>query len=184
MRELIPLIEEALGSDRLARLRRDEDAHQDFWVGVLEGLERVDWDRDAVAFLITAGYGAVRNAKRSKWTRDRYRICPSCGRVVGYRHVQCSHCGAETESGIRHSEYETSEARPEPDRDLVIDIQRFVATLSGPTAYVARRWMIDRLDLLSVNHTKQIAAELGVSAPRVAQIKKVIKSEFMSYLNR
>lgn len=184
MRELISIIEDALGEGRLSALHRDEDAYQDFWVGVLEGLKRVDWDRDAIAFLISAGYGAIRNAKRARWTRDRYRYCPVCGKIVSYRQVKCLRCGAETESGVRNSEYLTSEAKEEPNKDLLMDIQRFVATLTGPTAYVARRWMIDRLDLLSVNHTKQIAAELGISAPRVAQIKKVIKAEFISYLNR
>lgn len=184
MRELIPAIEGALGPERLARLKRDEDAYQDFWEGVLRALERVDWERDALAFLVSAGYGAVRNARRRERTAQRLRFCPVCGKSYGYRTVTCPRCGGENESAPRLSGYLESEARAAPDRDLAIAIEQFVATLSGQEAYVARRWMVERADLLHVNHLKQLAWEMGVSTPRVAQIKKRVREAFASFINR
>jgi len=185
MRDLIPVIEAALGPSRLAALKRNEDQYQDFWLGVLEAYNRVDWDRDAIAYLITSGYGAVRNAKRSGWTADRFRHCPACGKVQGYRAVRCSRCGAETQSEVRHH---TILMEPEsgsgPDRDLRMTIEQFVETLSGNRRYIAKRWMLDRADLLYQNYSKQLAFELGISAPRVAQIVSRLKRDFQVYLNR
>lgn len=183
-RELIPAIEEALGPGRLAALRRDEDAYQDFWVGVLEALARVDWERDVMAYLITAGYGAIRNARRSEWTAQRLRRCPSCGGVYGYRMVECPACGAETVSEVRHSEMAAEPpARRGDDADLRMSLERFVSCKAGNERHVAKRWLLDRADLLYQNYQKQIAYELGVSAPRVAQVVSKLKRELQAFLN-
>jgi DNA-directed RNA polymerase specialized sigma24 family protein len=185
VRELIPAIEEALGPRRLAALRRDEDAYQDFWVGVLEALSRVDWDRDVMAYLVTAGYGAVRNGRRAEWTNQRLRRCPSCGRTFGYRMVRCPECGAETESEVRHSEMAAEPpARRGEDADLRMSLEQFVAAKAGNEAYVARRWLLDRADLLYQNYQKQIGYELGLSAPRVAQVVSKMRRELQAFLNR
>lgn len=185
MRELVPVIEAALGPRRLAALRRDEDAYQDFWVGVLEALARVDWDRDVVAYLITSGYGAVRNGRRAGWTDERLRRCPSCGGTFGYRAVRCPRCGAETESEVRHCELAVEpEARRGEDADLRMSLEQFVATRAGNEAYVARRWLLERADLRYQNYQKQIAYELGLSAPRVAQVVSKLRRELQAFLNR
>jgi len=184
MRELISVIEESLGADRLSRLHNNEDDYQDFWIGVLEAFKRVDWDRDMIGFLITSGYGAIRNAKRSTWSVERYRYCPKCGKIFGYRTVECPDCKIETISDMRHTEYDTTPARTAPDQDLEMTIQDFVITLNGNAKYIAKRWMIDRADLKYQNHSKQIAFELGLSPARVAQIKKTIKAEFQFYINQ
>jgi len=185
MKELIIVIEAALGPSRLSALKRNEDSYQDFWLGVLEAYERVDWERDPIAFLISSGYGTIRNARRSGWTADRFRHCPSCGRILGYRSVVCPKCGCETESDHRHQVMLAEPAsKPEHDLDLAMTIEQFVATLTGNKKHVAKRWMIDRADLLYQNYSKQLAFELGVSAPRVAQIVSKLKQEFQAFINR
>lgn len=184
MRDLVPVIEEALGPDRLSRLKSNPDEYQNFWVGVLEAFTRVDWDRDVVAYLISSGYGAVRNGRRSEWSEQRMRWCPKCGKVWSYRTTVCPRCGCETESGVRHSEYvDLVEARQEEQDVAPEDVAAFLLTLSGAEAYVARRWMRDRADLTCQNHLKQIAWELGVSAPRVAQIKSKVRQKFAAWIN-
>ena len=66
----------------------------------------------------------------------------------------------------------------------MLDVPAFVETLEGRARYVARRWMINRADLYFVNYQKQIAVELGISAPRVAQIVKSLKAGFVAWVNR
>lgn len=182
MRQLIIAVEEGLGAERLARLKRDPDAYQQFWLGVLEAVSRINPDKDMVAYLISSGYGAVRNMRRSERTWSSMKVCPECGKIYGYRKRVCPECGVELKTEARHSEYQDWHQAPsEPDVDLLMEINVFVETLSGPDAYVARRWMVERADLLFKNHLAQIALELGVSSPRVAFIKKRIKQKFLEW---
>ena len=183
MRELIPDIQKGLGPERLAQLKRDEDAFQDFWEGVFNAVDNVDWDRDFVAYLISAGYGQIRNARRSERTAHTLKYCPKCGRVYGYRKIECPKCKVETVSNSRHMSYIESQSSPYHDVDIQIDIDRFVDILSGQEYYVAKRWMIDRADLLYKNHLTQLAAEMHVSAPRVAHVKNKVKAKFLSFIN-
>ena len=182
MRQLIVTIEEGLGPERLAKLKRDSDAFQQFWLGVLEAVSRIDPDKDMVAYLISSGYGAVRNMRRSDRTWSSMKTCPECGRVFGYRRKACPECGVELRVEARHSEYQDWHQAPlGSDADLLMEVEMFVETLSGLDAYVARRWMVERADLLFKNHLTQIASELGVSSPRVAFIKKRIKQKFLEW---
>lgn len=185
---VIQEIEKALGPQRIKMLKRDEDSYQQFWLGVLEALNRVNLNKDFVGFLIMNGYGAVRNMKRTEYSKRRMRTC-TCGKILGYRTKICPCCGIETESQVRLSaivnaegeniEYE--DLRPSRDIDFSVDTKMFVDTLSGQQKYIARRWMLDRADLLFANHVKQIAFELDISAPRVVQIKNIIKKKFKSW---
>lgn len=185
MRELIPTIEGALGPERLRRLKRDDDAYQQFWLGVLEALSRVDLSRDSVSFLISNGYGSIRNMRRGENSRNRIRHCPSCGREYGNRTVECPLCRVPTEGAVRVVPTSNSEGceidfedRRGADPDVGVDIGLFLKTLSGRELYVGRRWLQDRADLLYKNHLEQIAFELGISKPRAAQIKMKVKVAF------
>lgn len=185
MKDIVPVIEAGLGRERLVRLRRDPDAYQEFWLGVLEAMSRVDRSRDATAFLISNGYGAVRNMRRAERTKSRLKLCPECKGSFAYRRTECPWCGAELQPEARTSEYvDVEPARDGPDLDFLADVESFVRSLSGNDAYVARRWMIDRADLLYANHLRQIAAELGVSAPYVAKIKGRVRRAFLSFYYR
>ena len=182
MRQFILMVEEGLGPERLSKLKRDSDAFQQFWLGVLEAASRTDPDRDAVAYLISSGYGAVWNMRRSDRTWSSMKVCPECGRVYAYRRKTCPRCGVELKAEARHSEYQDWYQAPDgPDVELSMEVEAFVDTLSGLDAYVARRWMVERADLLFKNHLIQIASELGVSSPRVAFIKKRIKQKFLEW---
>jgi len=188
MRELISTIEGALGPERLARLRADDDVYQQFWLGVLEALGRADLSREQVGFLISNGYGAVRNMRRAENSRSRYRSCPNCGHTLGNRTVRCPDCGEATVGAARLSSTTTAEGAvlDLPDSsypvegpvDLRLDVESFLKTLSGTDLYVGRRWLRDRADLLYKNHLAQIAFELGVSKPRVAQVKARVREAF------
>lgn len=186
---LVREIEVALGPDRLFYLKKNEDAYQQFWLGVLEAFGRMDKDRDFIGFLVSNGYGAVRNMNRSEYSKSKMRYCPSCGKRLGYRTKICPFCNSETETKTRNIsivnrdgefiEYEDD--RPSRDIDLSLDIDTFLLTLEGNQQYIARRWMKDRADLLFANHVKQLAFELEISAPRVVQIKNIIRKKFKSW---
>ena len=189
MRELIPAIEGALGAERLGRLRRDEDAYQQFWLGVLEALPRVDWSREALGYLISSGYGAVRNMRRAEDSRSRMRVCPGCGAHLGNRTRECPRCGRETDGAVRvsylarpdGSDLEVVDERHWPSPDLRVDVEAFMETLSGREAYVARRWLVERADLTCQNHVRQIAFEMGVSQARVSQLKAKVRDQFRGW---
>lgn len=185
MKEIIAIIEQGLGPARLNILKKNEDSFQDFWEGVLKAIPRVDWNKDPVPYLISSGYGQINNVKRSSWSAEKFRFCPNCGQVYGYRTKICVVCGNELESSNRHSEYEDyHEGTKGPDQELAMDIELFVDTLIGNEKYTAKRWMIDRADLRYQNYSKQIAFELNISAPRVSQIIGKIKQKFQGYINR
>lgn len=179
--KLIEDIKQELGS-RLYLLRKNEDEYQTFWVGVLEALQTADPKRDIIPYLISRGYGEIRNYKRSQMSKDLTSYCETCGRYYGFRTHLCPQCGQEMELVRRKSTYE--DYYPGRKEDDVLDdivVEQFVATLSGTRKYVARRWMIERADLYFDNHIKQIASELDVSNFVVARHKKNIKKLFMEW---
>jgi hypothetical protein len=184
MKDLVAAVEAGLGPDRLARLKRNPDSYQQFWLGVLEARLRLDGVRDSVPFLISNGYGAVRNMHRAEGSFSRFRVCPECGRVYGYRVRECRRCGSETAASVRHSEYgDWHSAPPEDDGLLGIDLDIFMGGLCGQELYVACRWLLDRADLYYDNHLVQIAQELGLTPARVAQIKGSVRRRLREWLN-
>lgn len=97
----------------------------------------------------------------------------------------CPECGGETESEIRCSEMKLEPpARERRDADLAMTLEQFVDTKVDKERYIARRWLLDRADLRYQNYQKQIAYEIKLSAPRVAQIVTKLKREFQLFLNR
>lgn len=180
--ELIEQIEKGLGYQRLNNLKKREDDYQIFWIGVLEHRKDVDVNRDPIPYLISCGYGAIRNEKLKENTKNKLRYCPCCGREFSYRRVECPDCRSETitdqriySSNINGEEMEFEQK----DSELLnlvdqLDLTNFVSKLYGKEHYVAKRWILDRADLKYDNHLKQIGLELGCSAPYVAKLKKEI----------
>lgn len=186
---LIYEIESALGHDRLTYLKKNEDKYQQFWLGVLEAFGRMDKDRDFIGFLISNGYGAIRNMNRSEYSKSKMKRCLTCGKLYGYRTRICPKCYEETETQVRTvSTYnregeviDYEDTRNVHDINFSIDIESFLLTLEGNQKYIARRWFKDRVDMLFVNHVKQLAFELEISEPRVTQIKNIIRKKFKSW---
>lgn len=179
---LVAEVEEGLGPERLSRLRADPDSMQQFWLGVLKAARRADPGRDRVAFLISNGYGEVRNGRRSDRTWRGMRACRSCGAVLSYRSVTCPRCGSETEAMARVQSFEEWHGPVgDADRDFKLDVESFVSTLSGLELEVARRWLVMRYDLTSVNYLKRIAQEVGRTPARVAQVVKRLRLKFRAW---
>lgn len=174
--DLVISIEQALGEERLRKLKKNDDIYQTFWLGVLE--HRKDCDkRDPIPYLICCGYGAVRNARLSENTRRKMRI--KNGKVSSYRsegEVAMRLLSTTKDDGCEW-EFESYDR----DKDLDIDIIRFIDSLHGNEKYVAKRWLLDRADLMSDNHCKQIAMELNCSAPYVARVKKSIRNKWKAW---
>jgi ribosomal protein L37E len=184
MRDLVAAVEAGLGPGRLAKLKRNPDSYQQFWLGVLEARLRLDGIRDSVPFLISNGYGAVRNMRRAENSFQQLRVCPECGKVYGNRTKECPDCGVPTVASVRHSEYAEWYSPQSSELDLLrVDLEAFVGGLSGNRAYVARRWLLDRADLYYDNHLERIAGELGLTSARAAQIKASVRAELRGWLN-
>lgn len=186
MKEVVAFVEAGLGPARLASLKGDDDDMQQFWLGVLEALPRMRGAPD-VGFLISSGYGSVRNARRAERTASGMTVCSGCGAHWGYRQRECPRCGSELSREVRVSEF-SEEVRGvrgrESEVDLRLTVEAFVETLEGTERRVAKRWLLDRADLYHENHGKVIAAELGVSAAYVSAVKKAIRARFASWINR
>ena len=185
--ELVELIETGLGEKRLHNLKKNEDNYQIFWLGILEHRKDVDGLRDPVPYLISCGYGAIRNEYLKENTRRKIKYCPSCGKVYSYRKSVCPHCLIDNLTDNRISSITLPDGNnmefPIEDFNLgilddILTIQTFINSLYGKERYVAKRWLIDRADLKYTNHLKQIALELGCSAPYVAKVKKSIIKKF------
>ena len=178
--ELIDKITEGLG-DRISTLRHNEDDYQTFWVGVLEAIPRLNPKKPMIQFLISNGYGAIKNSHRSTMSVDLVRYCEKCGTYHGFRTKNCPACKSEMRLIRRLSSYEDYHMKEDIDPLNKIMLEQFIDTLDGNHKYVAKRWLLDRADLLYANHSKQIAFELGISAPAVARHKKVIRQEFLRW---
>lgn len=191
--DLIEQIEYGLGRDRLNKLKKHDDDYQIFWVGVLEHRKDVDINRDPIPYLISCGYGAIRNEILKENTKTKIRYCPCCGKEFSYRKSECPHC--KTENITDRKIYSTtmvdgSDMEFEQEDYSIVDIedqimvQKFINTLYGREKYVAKRWLVDRADLKYNNHCKQLAMELGCSAPYVARLKKAIRNKWkLMYAN-
>jgi len=175
---LVKLIEGALGS---RRRNLTEDQYQVFWVGVMKALKTADPKRDVVPYLILRGFGEVKNYKRSAFSYIHMKFCPVCGKIYTFRARKCL-CGCELEIDNRHVEF-LEHPYHQPDNVDRLSIEQFVDTLTGKSRFVARRWLIDRADLMYQNHIQQIAFELGISQAAVAKYKRKIKSSFQRWFH-
>lgn len=175
---LVTVIERELGS-KFSRIS-DEDKKQTFWLGVVKAFDRVDHQRDALQFLILAGWNEVANYKRSVWSRENIRYCNVCNKYHGYRVKYCPTCGQEMLIAKRFKSI-TDNYRYKENWDHSIHLQMFVETLSGKIRYIAQRWLLDRVDLLFENHSKQLAFELNISAPMVSKYKNRIRKLYKEW---
>ncbi len=176
---LVKRVELALGT---RKRMLTEDQYQTFWVGVMKAYKDADPSRDIIPYLIMRGFGEVRNELRRHWSYEHYKYCPECGSMFVYRKHTCSKCQHELISDWRHVEY-IDHQREQHDPTDKLFIEQFVLTLVGPRRYVAKRWLLDRADLMCENHIKQIAFELGVTEAAVAKHKRKIKQAFLVFLH-
>ena len=174
--DLVVMIENGLGEERLRKLKKNEDDYQNFWLGVLE--HRKDSDgRDPIPYLICCGYGAIRNARLSENTKRKMKV--KDGKMKSYRsdgETVVRLVSATKENGEQW-DFESKDR----DKNFELDIERFLSTLHGNERYVARRWLLDRADLMYDNHCKQIALEMNCSAPYVARVKKSIRNKWKNW---
>jgi len=174
-------VTEALGS---RRYHLTQDQYQIFWIGVMKALKDVDTDRDIIPYLILRGFGEVKNDRRSQFSKKYYKYCPDCGTVYVFRKNKCNSCDGELKIDSRYESYEDELHHHYEDQNDVLNkvmLQDFVGTLSGRKQYIAKRWLVDRADLMHDNHLKQIGFELGISAVAVANHKKKIKQRFLHW---
>lgn len=164
------------------KIWRYEDLRQVFWLGVIRGTQSVDWtpEEDPALYLVTRGIGEVRDYLASQRVRSLVKRCLSCGRINGHRRVRCLECGGKLRYENRSVAFIEHLVLDEDPLDR-IEVEQFVATLTGKMAVVARRWLLDRADLYYDNHLAQIGQELGMSAPGVAKIKRRIRESFREW---
>lgn len=159
-----------------AKLWQDDDLQQVFWLGVVRGTQKVKWDRDPIPYLITRGFGEVRNYLSSQRLRSVIKRCVECGSENSYRKSRCE-CGGELVLENRMAQF-VQHTTEDVDPLDALEVEQFVGTLSGRMGFVARRWLMERADLYYDNHLKQIGSELGISAVAVSHYKDRIRESF------
>lgn len=175
---LVHVIKSALGT-KYYSLKQDEDKEQTFWLGVVKAISSIDYDRDPLEYLILSGWNEIRNYNKHTWSRDIVRFCSRCNKYYGYRTKICPTCGDDMQNLKRSQIYnDNCHFSHESDIDIMLNIEEFVNTLSGKQKYVAHRWLLDRADLMYQNYSKQLAQELGVSAPMISKYVKQIRTKF------
>ena len=177
--KLIPIIKDLLGA-KYWDLKKDEDKEQTFWLGVAKALHEVDFSQNPIEYLILSGWNEVRNYNKHTWSRDIVRYCIKCNKYHGYRTSCCPVCGEKMPT-IKRDKILLDIHRYEECHDNKINIDMFIKSLSGKLRYIAKRWLIDRADLMYDNHSKQLAYELGISAPRISFYKKKIRTKFKEW---
>jgi hypothetical protein len=189
LNELVSEIETTLGKKRLEGLKRNPDNYQNFWLSILENIDKAVEGRDThnneiIPYLITKGYFDVKHALVQEGRRRYVAYCPKCGKYHPYTYLECPKCHVSLRYLGRHKNMDTKNGfKPSwEDRDTTMDItiKDFVNSLTNESdRYVAQRWMIDRLDLKVVNYQKQISYEMGVCqtniARRVIRLKKAFQ---------
>lgn len=180
--EIVGILKKAMGPAKYKKLMSDEDKHQVFWLGVIKSLGDVDWNRDPLQYLILSGFNEIRNYNKEIWSRENMRYCSNCNRIHGYRTKICPRCGQEMGT-IKRFNILSDIHKHYDDFNFSIDLERFVDTLSGKQRYIAKRWLLDRVDLMFDNHSKQLAQELGCSAPMISKYKKQIRNRFKEWYN-
>lgn len=192
--DIVKEIEQGLGRERLQKLKHNEDNYQIFWLGVLEHRKKVDWSRDPIPYLISCGYGAIRNERLKENSRMKVKFCDSCGKVFPYRYGCCPVCygkGRTIQRVLPITRDDGTEQEFEDKHDFTtteicrVDILAFIRSLSSrKEKYIAHRWLIDRVDLLYDNHCKQLAIELGCSAPYIAKVKQNLRIKYKRLIGR
>jgi len=132
--------------------------------------------------LFLQGVNKVRHYIITNDSRRLNRYCDQCNRFYGFRTVRCRECGSEmriTSRMLVYKDYEHGDY--DPDMIIKISMEQFVETLDGKYRYIAKRWLLDRVDLMYDNHLKQLALELGMSAPRIAKLKKSVRERYIEW---
>ena len=182
--KFISHIKDALGNNRLRALKVDDDEYQLFWLGVLEAIPNMRKDSHQIGYLILKGYGKIKNYRKSNYSRECIKYCRLCGRSYGFRKEDACKCGSDTIVVSRliplNDNYEYDD---NIDIDMKVTIERFVNTLIGNMKYVAKRWLIDRADLMYNNYSKQLAIELEISPAMISKYVKKIRQRFSEWYN-
>jgi len=155
------------------------DLEQVFWLGVLEAIPHLNrtGKGDEVHYLLQAGFGSVRDYRRSEWSSSLVHWCPVCKRWFGYRGKHEHPLRTMTRA------MPLSETLGQEEQSIVeLSIEEFVHTLEGREAYVARRLLIDRLDMMSGTPMEDLARELGVGRTRASQIKTSVAVKLRAWM--
>lgn len=179
--DLVQRINDGLGRDRLTSLKKDPDSYQTFWIGVMKAHNTADHGRDIIPFLILKGYGEIKNNRRIENNKKYQKYCPECNKHMGFRKVVCDECGGELDLEgvlVEFSDYHPAYF----NHDIDIMIEMYVDSLNGNLKHVARRWLIERIDLISNNSTELLSMEVGVSKVTISKYKKFIKQGFHEWI--
>lgn len=167
---------------------KDEELQQVFWLGVMRKIDRCQWapSLHPIRFLTTQGANEVRHWIQKQYSVNLQRYCSECNRFYGYRHEWCDIHHKELPVRGRYSVY-VDALRGSPDEDVIEEysMEQFVKFLgrfeSESVVHVAQRWLVDRVDIYYDNHSKQLALELDLTPPRIAQIKKHIREILLEW---
>ena len=185
LEDLVRQIESRLGS-RKNYLRKDPDAYQDFWLGVMESIPKATKTADPVPYLINKGYGRAWQNRRSESRHSHVSYCKKCDQYHTFTRLACPECGSELEYLNRRDFIDQGHFLPtskDEDVTLRLTIEQFIEQLDGKMRYVAKRWMLDRADLMYDNYCKQLSAEVGIGASGIAKIVKKIRRAFQVWYN-
>lgn len=180
--KFIKLIIDGLGNKRYNALKQDEDKYQIFWLGVIEATNKIKSNDKQIGYLILKGYGNIKNWVKSNHSRNIIKYCPECGSTYGFRKIGSCKCGEfDLKISNRFKALTDIYIYRDEDKTLSIAIEQFIETLIGNIKYVAKRWLIDRVDLLYDNYSKQLASELEVSPPMISKYIRKIKQKFIKW---
>lgn len=167
---------------RYKRIEQDQDEHQEFWVGLLDA-QRKHPDK-SIPYLIRAGYWSLMTYRRSERSKDLADYCEKCNIVSNSQMRYCPKCGSEMHFIRRKVEY-NDVFRSRYNIGLLerLVIEQFIETQCGSAKYIAKRWMIDRADLLYRNYQEQLAREIGISQQAISKHCRKIKNRFIIFYN-
>ena len=159
------------------------DLEQIFWVGVLEAVLRMkphSEKTNQIHYLLTCGFGKVKTYRRSEWNYRLVNWCLECKRWVGFSspHIHPVITFPKADEYVESKHVDDFEKRV----DLQIMLQEFVRLLGGNERYVAKRFLLDRIDLVDAHPIELVAGELGCHRTRVSQYRSRIKRKLRSWL--
>jgi len=189
MDDLMSRINRTLGS-RNERLKTNPDNYQNFWLGVLEAIPKATKTANPIPYLISKGYFMIHQKKRSENRHSYVAYCPNCGEFFNFTANECPACKGDLEYFNRRddmgSDVDGGFIPQQLDRDITLQltIEQFVDQLpEGRDKYIAKRWLLDRIDLLVDNYCKELAMEIGIHSTNVAKRITRIKSAFRIWYN-
>ena len=158
------------------------DVEQEYWIGVIAGIERADLNMpgSCLYYIRQSGKNAVLSYIRKNIKRTAFRVCSKCGKMYGVKENNSKHyckCGNDLKSeelrypiDIQHAENKTYSVDLIAKIDLNIKYKMLLEKLEETDKLILHNFVAESKSIKEIS--KQLGIKNHYTNNRLVRIKK------------